>query len=127
MNHCQKKCLGIDGNHGGCCTIGDRDFILGPIPDCQETLKRVQAQFPGVEITWDDLFISFEEGSNMFPDKPTWQNPHAYPCMRVNPNDMSIPCVFYNMNMKLCQIYQSKSIICSNYKCDYLQSLEVIT
>ena len=124
MNHCQKKCMGLDGNHGGCCTISDRDFIIGPIPDSQETLKRVQEQFPGVEITWDDLFISFEEGKELFPDKSTWQSPEFYPCMRVNVKDKSIPCIFYNQFIQCCQIYSSKSTICSSYNCDYLIQVE---
>ena len=126
MNHCQKKCMGFDGNHGGCCTIDNRDLILGPIPDSHETLARVQQQFPGIKVTWDDLFISYEEGHKLFPDKSTWQNPTAYPCMRVRPKDEMIPCVFYNMQLRCCQIYNSRSVICKNFKCDYLKSLDMV-
>ena len=124
MNHCQKKCMGHDGNHGGCCTVSTRDFIIGPIPDHQEVLVKVQNQFPGVDITWDDLFIAFDEGKQMYPDKLNWQKPTNYPCMRVDTQNESIPCIFYNLHLKCCEIYNSKSITCSSYKCDYLKSLE---
>jgi Fe-S-cluster containining protein len=123
MNHCQKKCLGYDGYHGGCCTLDDRDYIIGPVPDTYETLERVRNQFPNVDIEWNDLFITFEEGSKLFPNKSTWQNPNHYPCMRVNVTNPNIPCIFYNQHLRCCQIQSSKSILCSAFKCEYLQSL----
>jgi len=116
--------MGFDGNHGGCCTISNRDYIIGPIPDAQETLKRVQEQFPGVEITWNDLFMTYDEGSKLFPEKIFWQDKDNYPCMRVNTQDKSFPCVFYNMHLKCCQIHNSKSIVCSTWVCDYLKSIQ---
>lgn len=26
---CSTKCMGFSGNKGGCCTVADRDYIIG--------------------------------------------------------------------------------------------------
>jgi len=54
MNHCSEKCLGFKGNHGGCCQLDDRDFIIGPVSDPAAFLQRVQNKFSGVKIEWKD-------------------------------------------------------------------------
>jgi Fe-S-cluster containining protein len=122
VNPCQKTCLGFPGNHGGCCTIGNRDYIIGPIYDHQETLKRVQEHFPDVEVTWSDLFIGYEEGRKLFPEKSFWQEESNYPCMRIFVDEPNHPCVFYNKQIKCCSIHKAKSDVCTNYFCDYLKS-----
>lgn len=124
MNHCQKKCWGNDGEHGGCCKSYNGEWMIGPIPDHIEVLGRVRRQFKGIEIKWKDIFIDYEEGKNLFPDKPSWQIPKNYPAMRIQLNVQDRPCIFYNNDIKSCQIYKAKSITCSNYKCDYLKQLE---
>ena len=124
MNHCQNKCYGISDYGGACCMISTRDCIIGPISDTEETLERVRKLFPGVEMDWDDLFISFDEGSKMFPEKENWQNPENYPCMRVNTNSINKPCIFFNEFLRCCQIYDARPQTCSSYKCDYLRQLD---
>lgn len=124
MNHCQKKCCGADGQHGGCCKSHNGEWMIGPILDHIEVLGRVRKQFRGMEIKWKDIFIDYEEGKKLFPDKPSWQDPKNYPIMRIRFNDQDRPCIFYNDNLKCCQIYKAKSTTCSNYKCDYLKQLE---
>lgn len=121
VNPCQKTCLGIVGNHGGCCTIGDRDYIIGPIRDGEETLKRIQQNFPNIDVEWSDIFIDYEEGRRLFPNKSFWQNPNNYPCMRVNVDESSYSCIFYNRQLRCCNIHKSKSEVCNNYVCDYLK------
>jgi Fe-S-cluster containining protein len=124
MNHCQKKCCGGEGQAGGCCKSHNGEWMIGPIPDHIEVLGRVRRQFKGIEIKWKDIFIDYEEGKNLFPDRPSWQKPENYPIMRIRLDIKDRPCIFYNDHINCCQIYKSKSITCSNYKCDYLKQLE---
>ena len=117
---CRTKCCNIKGYDGSCCTVEDRNWIIGSIPDHMEVLERIRALNPEVEITWDDCFMTYEEGSNLFPDKPTWTNPSNYPCMRINMNSRRKGCVFYNDLLGYCTIYEARSTTCSNYKCEHL-------
>ena len=123
MNHCQKKCLGWEGNHGGCCTVHDRNFIIGPIHDSNEFLARLKDKFQGIEIKWDDIFINYEEGHKMHPEKATWQDPKNYPCLRLNKASHLLPCIFYNSALKCCSIYEIRPTTCRNFTCDYLRKI----
>ena len=40
-NICSNKCYGIPGHHGSCCTIEDRDFIIGPHSDAEEFVTKL--------------------------------------------------------------------------------------
>lgn len=124
MNHCQKKCLGYDGNHGGCCTVGNRDFILGPVLDAESFIEKLKKRFPGVDISFDDIFIKYEEGSKMFPDKKYWQNPQSYPCFRLSQNKIK-SCIFYNESIKCCSIYEDRPDMCRSFMCDYLINVTI--
>ena len=121
MNHCQQCCLGIKGNSGGCCTLDDRDWIMGPVHDSHEVLERVKNKFPGIDITWNDLFITFEEGSKMFPERSNWQDPANFPCMRVLQGVPRNPCLFYNLQLKSCMIYEIRPNTCKSFHCEYLK------
>ena len=123
MNHCQYRCLGAKGNHGGCCTLDDRDWILGPIKDADRFLTKVQKKFPNTEITWADIFIDYEEGSRLFPERRNWQSKDNYPCLRVL-NVTRLPCVFYNLQLRLCTVYDIRPDTCVNFYCDYLLNLK---
>lgn len=126
MNHahiCQSRCYGIEGYDGSCCTLEQRDYIIGPIPDSEEVLKRVQESMPNVKIKWDDLFINYEEGKKLFPERPMWQKKNCYPAMRINPNSKRNSCVCYNDHIGFCQIYEQRSVTCAKFFCKYLQEL----
>lgn len=123
MNHCQKKCLGWEGNHGGCCTVHDRNFIIGPINDTQEFLERLKDRFPGVEIKWEDVFIAYEEGHKLYPEKETWQDPKNYPCLRLNTASQLLPCIFYNSILKCCSVYDIRPTTCRTFFCEYLRKI----
>ena len=123
MNHCQKKCLGLPGNHGGCCTVDNRDWIIGPITDPEAFLERLRKKFPGIEINWNDVFIAYEEGSKLFPNKVNWQNPQSYPCLRVDIFHKNIPCIFYNWALKTCSVYEIRPNTCRNFYCEYLHKV----
>ena len=58
----------------------------------------------------------------MFPDKPLWQDKDQYPAMRVRPELEGSPCVFFDNG---CKIHEIKSVICKEYKCQWLVSREV--
>ena len=121
MNYCMEQCQGVKGNNGDCCHIRDKDWIIGKVSDDKELLARVQKEYDK-NLTWNDLFIDYEEGSKMFPDKSDWQNKDLYPAMRVRPELEGSPCVFFDNG---CKIHEIKSDVCKNYKCQWLWSREV--
>src|SRR5688572_8089323 len=70
---CGQRCMGQPGNRGGCCTLGDRDFIIGPMPDVDEFLARLAAKL-GRPVAWAEVFIDYEEGRALFPGRSCWQD-----------------------------------------------------
>jgi len=115
MNHCCEKCLGFEGNHGGCCQLDDRDFILGPVSDPSAFLQRVQNK---------DVFIDYDEGSKMFPERSLYQNPSHYPSLRVDTKHSRKPCIFYNSTLKCCGVYEIRPDMCKIFSCDYLKNIK---
>ncbi|MCA9801342.1 MAG: hypothetical protein KC777_05120 [Cyanobacteria bacterium HKST-UBA02] len=119
---CNKFCFGIEGQSGICCTIGERDWIIGPITDSERFLTDLNSS-TGKGYTHKDVFIDYEEGSAMFPDKTTWQTPANYPAMRVLPSrEKGFPCMFQNEDM-LCGVHEIKPGICGSYRCPYLDDV----
>lgn len=117
---CSHKCFGYDGYHGGCCTIEDRDFIIGPHRDTDAFLDRL-SNLMGSQVKYEEVFIDYEEGRKMFPDKECWQRPTGYPALRVDTSHPRKPCVFYNNDLHICTIYSIRPDVCKNFACDYLK------
>ena len=90
---CSKKCCGIDFYHGGCCSIENRDYIIGPIKDFNIFLEKLSLKI-GRQVSKKEVFIDYEEGKNMFPNKPVWQNKENYPAFRVDLTDSNKYCIF---------------------------------
>ena len=118
---CSNKCMGFQGNHGGCCTVADRDFIIGPHSDSSEFLDRLSEKL-GREILSKEVFYSYEEGKVLFPNKSTWQNPDNYPCLRLDLLNPKLPCIFYNSSVRACMIYDIRPNTCIEYECEYLSN-----
>lgn len=117
---CMSVCYGVKGQAGICCTIGERDYIIGPMTDPDRFLKDLREKL-GEPVKYKDVFIDYEEGSKMFPDKPMWQQKKNYPAMRVLPDaDLGYPCQFWSKE-KLCMVHSIKPEVCRTYLCDYLQ------
>ena len=116
-----EQCQGLKGNNGDCCHIRDKNWIIGKVKDDKELLARVQKEYDK-NLTWNDLFIDYEEGSKMFPNKSDWQNEDLYPAMRVRPELEGSPCVFFDNG---CKIHDIKSDVCKEYKCQWLMNREV--
>lgn len=118
-NICSHKCFGIDNHHGSCCTLEDRDYIIGPHPDTEDFIKNLSEKF-GRKIEYKDVFIDYEEGSQLFPNKSVWQSKENYPALRVDSNNPRLPCIFYNTTMRACSVYDIRPKTCREYECDYL-------
>jgi Fe-S-cluster containining protein len=117
---CQKNCYGIKDHSSACCKIQDRNWQLGPVRDTETFLSNYRKKFPGVNVEFDDIFITFEEGKKL-SNKGAWQNPNNYPALRVKDNkDKS--CIFFNDTLQHCSVYDIRPIMCKNYKCDFLKS-----
>ena len=82
-NICSNKCYGMPGHHGSCCTLEDRDFIIGPHPDALEFIESLSKKL-GRDIEYREVFVDYEEGKTLFPNRSSWQNPHSYPALRVD-------------------------------------------
>ncbi len=119
---CSKVCYGVRTQAGICCTIGKRDYIIGPITDTERFLEDLSKKL-GYEVDFRDVFIEYEEGSKMFPDKDTWQEKNNYPCMRVVPDEQrGFPCQLLSADMK-CTVHSIKPEVCREYLCDYLKDI----
>lgn len=119
---CSKVCYGVRGQAGICCCIADRDYIIGPITDPKRFLRDLSNKL-GKRIEFDEVFIKFEEGRKMFPDKKCWQDKRNYPAMRVIQDDKKLfPCQFLSEDMK-CKVHSIKPKVCREYLCDYLKNI----
>ena len=120
-NICSEKCFGKDGYDGSCCTIEARDYIIGPHKDANQFIQSLSLKL-GRAISYESVFIDYEEGKNLFPNKSAWQNPESYPAFRVDLNNPRKPCIFYNTAIKSCTMYDIRPKTCREYQCDYLKS-----
>lgn len=118
---CLRKCLGLRGNSTRCCKPGDRDYIIGPIPDADALLERLSEKF-GRSVGWREVFIDFEEGAALHPEKPSWQLPACYPALRVDEDHPDLPCRFLGAD-NLCTIYEIRSVTCRTFECSHLTTV----
>lgn len=118
---CLKNCYGKRDMAASCCTITERDYIIGPIPDAEELLERLSAKYER-KFSWAEVFIDFEEGRSLFPDRPTWQKQTSYPALRLDLNETALPCRFLGKD-NLCTIHDVRSVTCSNYFCKHLKTI----
>ena len=125
-NVCSNKCWGIEGYDGSCCTVEDRDWIIGPHYDSHEFIEKLSEKL-GEKINYNDIFIEYEEGKELFPDKPSWQVKSAYPAFRVKLDHKKLPCMFYDTDEKQCTIYDIRPETCRNYECNYYSVIKSIT
>jgi Fe-S-cluster containining protein len=124
-NVCSNKCWGVEGQDGSCCTLENRDWIMGPIMDGHEFIENLSKKL-GEPVNYDDVFIKFEEGKNLFPDKPSWQHEISYPAFRIQIDNKKLPCIFYNTEEKQCVVYDVRPEVCRNYECDYYSVIKSI-
>jgi Fe-S-cluster containining protein len=124
-NVCSNKCWGVEGQDGSCCTLENRDWIMGPNYDSHEFIEKLSEKL-GEEIRHEDIFIEFEEGSQLFPDKPVWQTPNSYPAFRVKLDNKRLPCIFYDTEIKQCTIYDIRPETCQLYECSYHSVIRAI-
>lgn len=116
---CQRRCYGVTGQAGICCTLGNRDWIMGPITDAKEFLARLNLRF-GKKYKYDAVFIEYEEGRRLFPERACWQNPDHFPALRVVMDaEEGYPCQFLENHQ--CTIQDIKPKICADYLCDHLK------
>jgi hypothetical protein len=66
-NICSNKCWGSPGYHGSCCSVEDRDYIIGPHHDTDEFILNLSKKF-GREIEKEEvhLMLRFHFLENVF-------------------------------------------------------------
>ncbi len=118
---CQRNCYGVKGQAGICCTLGDRDWIMGPITDAKEFLARLNARFKK-KYKYNEVFVEYPEGHKLFPERACWQNPEHFPALRVLMEpEKHYPCQFLENHQ--CTIQDIKPKICADYLCDHLKKV----
>ena len=119
---CMKKCFGRNGYSSSCCRLEDRDFIIGPISpaDADAFLHRLSAKFKR-PLTFNEVFIGFEEGSKLFPRRSTWRDPKNYPALRPISagGDADYQCQFLGASGE-CTVYEERPPLCRIYRCEHL-------
>ncbi|MBI4956502.1 MAG: hypothetical protein HY908_31085 [Myxococcales bacterium] len=121
--YCGERCMGIAGNRGGCCHLGERDWIIGPVAEAdRDVLVRNLGAVLGREVTHAEVFIDFEEGRARFPERSQWQKPENYPALRVRYDAPGYPCRFYDAQ-KGCTVHLVRPSLCSAYQCDALRQV----
>ena len=118
-NICSYNCFGKKDHDGSCCQLENRDYIIGPHTDTEGFLDRLSNRF-NRDVKFEEVFYTFEEGSKMFPEKPSWQNPNSYPALKVDTEKERKPCIFYNSSLRSCSIYDIRPQTCRTYYCQYL-------
>jgi Fe-S-cluster containining protein len=116
---CEQNCMGHRGNSGGCCTLGPRDFIIGPVTDLDVLVAHVSRLW-GRSVAPSEIAIDYDEGSALFPDRATWQNPAHYPALRVMTDHPRLPCRFYDLDKSRCSIHAVRPALCRRYECEFL-------
>jgi Fe-S-cluster containining protein len=119
---CGQKCMGLAGHNGGCCTLGDRDWIIGPINDVDAFLARLSEKL-GRPVLRGEAFIDYEEGRALFPERSTWQGEANYPTMRVRTDDPGYPCVYFDRATGGCTVHAIRPEVCRTWLCDHLQQI----
>lgn len=104
--------------YGNCCTAKNGMLILGPVSDPHRFLSDLAKKY-GRSFTWDEVFIGYDEGKELFKDSGYWQEPAHYPAMRVKMDVKDNPCVFYNTHIKACTVYDIRPEMCRTYGCDF--------
>ena len=121
---CSQNCMGHRGNVGGCCTLDDRNWILGPVRDDDADAFVVGlGRLLGREVSREEIFIDFEEGRALFPERSEWQNPANYPALRVRTDLARNPCRFYDSSTGGCGVYDIRPALCRTYVCDHLKDV----
>lgn len=122
LHTCTRNCYGVDGKAAGCCKLETRDFIQGPVRDADEVLVRLSQRF-GRTLSFDEVFITFEEGSALFPDRSSWQNPRSYPAIRpLMDASAGYRCPFLDES-DMCGVYEDRPQICRDYRCEHLTNV----
>jgi Fe-S-cluster containining protein len=122
LHTCTRNCYGVHGYAASCCKLENRNFIQGPVRDAEEFLAKLSERL-GRAVAFDEVFVTFEEGSALFPDKPVWQDPRCYPAIRPTMNaELGYPCPFLTEG-HVCGVYEIRPRICQDYKCDRLTTV----
>ena len=72
-NICSFNCWGRKGYDASCCTLEDRNWIIGPHTDTEAFLGRLSERI-GRKVEFQEVFYDYEEGHKKFPDKEVWQS-----------------------------------------------------
>lgn len=119
---CSQRCMGHPGNRGGCCTLADRDYIIGPVDDAAEFVKRLEVR-TGKPVDPNEVIVGFEEGRLLFPERKAWQFQSSYPALRVDMENSALPCKFYDVDAGQCTVHEIRPEVCRNYACATLRDV----
>ena len=115
---CSRKCMGHPGNNGGCCKLGPRDYIIGPVVDVEALVEHLSERL-GRPVARQDVVIDFDEGRKLFPERTSWQNPSHFPALRIR-TQAPFACSFHD-DERGCTIHEIRPQLCRRYECSWLR------
>jgi len=121
LHSCLNNCYGAKGMAVSCCTLTDRNYIIGAITDADAFLARLSER-EGRTVPREEVFVDYEEGRALFPDRPIWQEERVYPAMRPDLDDPALPCVLLGKD-NLCTVHDIRPETCAVYYCSHLVDL----
>ena len=122
LHSCLNNCRGAKDMAVSCCTLThDRNYIIGAITDTDAFLARLSER-EGREVPREEVFIDYEEGRALFPDRPIWQEKRGYPAMRLDVDHPDMPCVFLGED-NLCTVHDIRPETCMRYHCSHLMGI----
>ena len=126
---CLGNCCGIKGMKAACCHLNPEtlEHVLGPIDEkwIKSFIQSVHST-NGMTLTRADVVVDFEEGQVMgrelFNDHPVFQDPKAYPFLRMQVYGPRYACKFLNPQTNKCTIYHLRPQMCRGYYCGYVKA-----
>jgi Fe-S-cluster containining protein len=129
LDTCLGNCCGVKGLKAACCHLNPDtlEHVLGPVDEkwIKEFIK-IMHSTNGMTLTRSDIVVDYEEGKIMgkqlFNDHPVFQDPKAYPFLRMQVYGPRYACKFLNPQTNKCGIYAHRPTFCRNYYCSYVKA-----
>jgi Fe-S-cluster containining protein len=126
---CLGNCCGIEGMKAACCQLNPEtlEHVLGPVEEkwIKEFIQ-ITKSTNGILLTRADVVIDFEEGKEIgkqfFNNHPVFNDPAAYPIMRMQTLGPRFACKFLNPQTFKCSIYLLRPNFCKSYLCSFVKA-----
>ena len=121
-NICSFNCWGREGYDASCCTLEDRNWIIGPHTDAPNYFWTRLSDRVGRKVSvLRNLSTIMRKVTKSSLIKKFGKVLIHYPALRVDEENKRLPCVNYNIATRSCMVYDIRPQICRDFICDYLE------